>query len=182
MKKLLNMIIALTVIGLISGGVLAYVYQLTLPKIEQKRTEETNAAIYKVLPETKSYEKVANADLTYYKCFDNRKRMIGTAILCKGNGYQGAIKMMVGVNADFSRFTGMIVLEQVETPGLGAKISEAKFQNQFKNLATKQPIEYVKGAEPTKENEIQAITGATISSAAVVNIINKTVEQWQQAK
>jgi electron transport complex protein RnfG len=182
MKKILNMIVVLTVIGLISGGILAYVYQLTLPKIEQKMTEATDAAIYKVLPETKTYEKVEKADLTYYKCFDNRKRMIGTAILCQGNGYQGGIKMMVGVNADFSKFTGMVVLEQVETPGLGAKISEAKFEGQFKNLATKPPIEYVKGAAPTKPNEIQAITGATISSAAVVNIINKTVEQWLQVK
>jgi electron transport complex protein RnfG len=182
MKKILNMIAVLTVIGLVSGGVLAYVYQLTLPKIEQNRIKETDAAIYKVLPETKVYDKAEKGDLTYYKCFDDRERIIGTAILCKGNGYQGEIKIMVGVNADFSRFTGMVVLEQVETPGLGARIVEAKFQEQFKNLAAKPPIEYVKGVEPTKPNEIQAITGATISSAAVVNIINKTVEQWLQVK
>jgi len=97
-----------------------------------------------------------------------------------GNGYQGQIKMLVGVTADFTRFTGMSVLEQVETPGLGAKIAEKSFELQFKNLATKPPIEYIKGKALEKANEIEAITGATISSRSVVNIINKTVEQWQK--
>ena len=63
-------------------------------------------------------------------------------------------------------------------PGLGAEIAGAKFQEQFKSLATEPPIEYVKGKPTNKPNQIEAITGATISSKAVVNIINKTVEQW----
>ena len=172
------MIIVLTVIGLVSGGILAVVYNWALPKIELNLIRETDAAIFKVLPETKSYKKIAKDDLTYFECFDKKGGRVGTAILCKGNGYQGEIKLMIGVNTDLSKFTGMTILEQVETPGLGAKIAEKKFENQFKELATKPPIEYVKAKAPEKPNEIQAITGATISSRAVVNIINKTVKQW----
>ncbi|MFC1510891.1 RnfABCDGE type electron transport complex subunit G [Candidatus Margulisiibacteriota bacterium] len=178
MNKIIRMIVVLTVIGLVSGGVLAYVYQWAEPKIIANQIRETDAAVFKVLPGTKRYDKKAKDDLTYFECFDGTGGKIGYAILCKGNGYQGEIKLMVGVNADFSRFTGMTILEQVETPGLGAKIAELKFINQFKGLTAKDPIEYVKNKMPEKENEIQAITGATISSKAVVNIINKTVEQW----
>ncbi|MFC1637550.1 RnfABCDGE type electron transport complex subunit G [Candidatus Margulisiibacteriota bacterium] len=178
MNKLARMIIVLTVIGLISGGILALVYQWSLPKIEANRIRETDAAIFKVLPATKSYQQVVSDELTYYKCFDKKKGLLGYAILCKGNGYQGEIKLMVGVKADLSKF----ILEQLETPGLGAKIAEAGFQAQFKGLAAQSPIEYVKANADKKNNEIQAITGATISSRAVVNIINKTVEQWLQVK
>ncbi|MEA3493798.1 MAG: FMN-binding protein [Candidatus Margulisiibacteriota bacterium] len=182
MNKITRMIIVLTVIGIISGGVLAGVYNWALPKIKANQVEDTNAAVFKVMPGTKSYKQVTKGELTYFKCYDKDKKMIGTAILCKGNGYQGVIKLMVGVNADFSEFTGMAILEQLETPGLGAKIAEMKFEAQFKALAAKPPIEYVKGKPPEKKNEIQAITGATISSKAVVNIINKTVKQWLEVR
>ena len=178
MNKILRMIIVLTVIGLISGGILAIVYNWSLPRIEENQIRETDAAIFKVLPETKSYQKVVKEDLTYFECFDKRGGRIGTAILCEGTGYQGEIRLMLGINADLSEFTGMAVLEQFETPGLGAKIAEKKFEEQFRGLATRPPIEYVKAKAPEKPNEIQAITGATISSRAVVNIINKTVKEW----
>lgn len=182
MNKLAKMIIVLSVIGLISGGVLAVMYQWSLPKIIANQVRETDAAVFRVLPGTTSYKQITKDELTYFDCFDKHGGKIGTAIVCKGNGYQGQIKLMVGVNADFSKFTGMIVLEQVETPGLGAKIVEQKFMNQFISLATKPPIAYVKGVKPEKANEIQAITGATISSRAVVEIINKTVKQWLELK
>jgi electron transport complex protein RnfG len=178
MNRYVRMIVVLTVIALISGGILALVYQWSLPKIIENQIREADAAVYKVLPDIKYYRKVVKDDLTYFKGFDSKGRWIGTAVLCKGNGYQGEIKIMVGMNADLSKFTGMTVLEQVETPGLGAKIAEKKFENQFRGLAAKPPIEYVKDKVPEKPNQIQAITGATISSRAVVNIINKTVKQW----
>jgi len=174
------MIIVLTVIGLVSGGTLSLVYQWAQPKIIANQVRETDAAIFKVLPESKSYKKIVKGNLTYYECFSGDGNRVGTAILCVGNGYQGQIKMLVGVNADFTKFAGMSVLEQVETPGLGAKIAKKSFEAQFKNLAAKPPIEYIKGKVQKKPNEIEAITGATISSRSVVNIINKTVKQWQK--
>ena len=178
MNKIMRMIIVLAVIGLISGGILALVYQWSLPRIEENRVRETDAAVYKVLPDIVSYKRVEKDDLVYFKGFDKKGSWVGTAILCRGNGYQGEIKLMVGMDAGFTEFTGMAILEQVETPGLGAKIAENKFQEQFRGLAARPPVEYVKGRIPEKPNEIQAITGATISSRAVVDIINKAVKQW----
>ncbi len=178
MNKIFKMIIVLTVIGLISGGVLAVMYQWSLPKIIANQAKELDAAVFKVVPGTKNYKKNSIEDLVYFDCFGSGGARLGTAILCSGNGYQGEIKLMVGVSADLTKFTGMTILEQLETPGLGAKIAEAKFQAQFNNLATRPPIEYVKGRSARGASEIEAITGATISSKAVVDIINKTVKQW----
>ncbi len=177
MRKLVYMIIVLTVIGLISGGVLSVVYSAMLPKIEANQVKATDEAIFKVLPETKTYQQKSVDDVVYYDCFDATGAKVGTAVICDGNGYQGEIKMMVGINSDMTKFTGMSVLEQVETPGLGAKIAEQSFENQFKNLVTNPPIEYVKSKKPEQDNQIEAITGATISSRAVVNIINKAVAE-----
>ena len=183
MNKVLRMIVVLTVIGIISGAVLALVYSWSLPRIVENEIAATDEAIFTVLPNTKTYKEVVSGDLTYFDCFDEAGTKVGTAILCEGNGYQGVIKLMVGVNADFTEFTGMTVLDQVETPGLGAKIASPDFERQFNGLATKPPIEYVTGgATVDLPNEIQAITGATISSAAVVSIINKTVEEWLNLK
>ncbi len=182
MNKLIRMILVLTIIGLVSGGVLALVYQWSLPKIIQNQIRETDAAVFKVVPGTKSYKQIDKDDLIYFECYNQQGGRVGTAILCKGTGYQAEIKLMVGLNVDFTRFTGMTVLEQVETPGLGARISETKFTDQFKGLVAKPPIEYVKGKLPGQPNEIAAITGATISSRAVVKIINKTVKEWLQLK
>ncbi|MFH1541910.1 MAG: FMN-binding protein [bacterium] len=169
MKKIIHIIATLTVIGCISGGILAGVYQWALPKIVANQIKETDAAVFKVVPGTTRYEEKTKDDLKYFECFDNTDAKTGYAILCQGNGYQGAIKMMVGVNADFSKFTGLIILEQLETPGLGAKIAEAKFFTQFTGLLTDKPLDLVM---------VKPITGATISSKSVVGIINKAVEQW----
>jgi len=171
------MIIVLTVIGLISGFVLALTYQWALPKIVANQIKATDEAIFEVLPGTKTYQQKSVEDVIYYDCYDATGTKVGLAIVCVGNGYQGQINMMVGINADMTKFTGMSVLDQVETPGLGAKIAEKSFEDQFKNLVTKPPIEYVKNKKPEKDNQIEAITGATISSRAVVNIINKAVAE-----
>ena len=91
-------------------------------------------------------------------------------------GYGGEIRLLVGVSPDLSSIAGMEVVQQVETPGLGAKITEEDFRSQFEGLDPTESIDYVKNAEPDQEeNEIQAISGSTISTEAVVEGINNDV-------
>ena len=97
-------------------------------------------------------------------------------VLAEGQGYAGPIKMLVGIAPDLSRVLGIEVIESTETPGLGARINEEEFQNQFRGLSTRGGVEYVKGKAPQSDNQIQAITGATISSRTVVRIVNETIE------
>lgn len=70
----------------------------------------------------------------------------------------------------------------METPGLGAEIASKEFRSQFANLPAEIPIEYILNKLPEKPNQIQAITGATISTRAVVNIINNTIGVVKEVK
>lgn len=167
MKKTLKIITVLTIVGLLSGGILAIVYRFTFSSIQKQQEEALKRAVFKVIPQTKNYKLVQKKDIIYYECFDKEGNLVGYALPGKGTGYQGEIKLMLGINPNLTKFTGIIVLEQVETPGLGAKISEEKFQNQFKDLKLSLPLK-----------DVDTITGATVSSKSVINIINREVQRW----
>ena len=89
---------------------------------------------------------------------------------------------MIGLTPDLERITSLEILEQVETPGLGTKVTEEPYKGQYKNLVTSPKIEWVKGKAPSKPNEIQAITGATISSKSVVAIVNEGIAKVKDLK
>jgi Na+-translocating ferredoxin:NAD+ oxidoreductase RnfG subunit len=75
---------------------------------------------------------------------------------------------MIGLSADLNKISSIEVLEQVETPGLGNKITEEPFKKQFKGLQNTPVITWVKNEQPDQPNEIQAITGATISPSRLL--------------
>ncbi|GAI36988.1 unnamed protein product, partial [marine sediment metagenome] len=115
-----------------------------------------------------------------YKGFDSSGRLIGYAFTGNGPGYQGTIEVMIGVDSELEKTTGIEVLESVETPGLGAKITGKLFRDKFRGLVIRPLIELVKGKPPEEPNQIQAITGATISSQAVIDILNKTIKEVRE--
>jgi len=181
MKNRTRMMIILTLFATLSGGVLSLVYLFTNPFIEANMLEEERRAIFQVVPGAENYEKKVVNDLEYFICKDGKGQVLGFAVPAKGNGYQGVIKLMIGLTPNLEEITGLQVLEQVETPGLGGRIGEKSFQDQFKGVKTSPQVEYVKNKPPDKENEIQAITGATISSRSVVSIINRKIQQLKEA-
>lgn len=182
MKTVTRMLITLSIIGVVSGALLSQISGWAAPKIEMHRKAATEKAIYLVQPEAKNYQKVESVDFELYKVFDENENTIGYALPYEGNGFQGVIRLMVGVKADLNQLVGLEVLEQVETPGLGTKIVEDDFTGMFEELSAEPKVNWVKGAAPDDPNEIQAITGATISSVAVVDIINKGLEKLRSAE
>jgi len=170
------MIIVLTIVGLVSGGALAFIYNYANPLIINNQKSETEKAIYKIFPEGKSFKRENIKELVVFKVKDKQGKLLGYSFLAEGNGYQGKIKMMVGINPGLENLLGIEIIESQETPGLGQEITNDDFKNQFKNLKTIPKITYVKNRKPTKTGEIEAITGATISSRAVVSILNKVVK------
>lgn len=182
MKKVIHIIATLTIIGIIAGGLLSGVNNWATPLIEANKKAETEKAIFLVNPSGKSYEKIAASGIDVYKVFDDQKSVIGYSVACEGNGFQGKIRMIVGLSTDISHITMYEVLEQSETPGLGTKILEDPFKKQFNNLLVEPNVEWVKGKAPSKPNEIQTITGATISSKSLVAIVNTTLEKVRQLK
>jgi len=170
----------LTLIGLISGGALAGVYKAASPRIEKHRIAALKKAIFEVLPQAKDYREEEKDGLTAYYGIDDKQNPVGIAFEASGNGFQAKITMMVGIDNKFEKLTGMKVLYQIETPGLGNKIEFEDFTKQFQGLSVSPEIGYVKNVKPDKPNEIQAITAATISSAAVVKILNKEIKKMSE--
>jgi electron transport complex protein RnfG len=101
-------------------------------------------------------------------------QLAGWVVKTAGQGYADKIEMLIGLDPMIEKITGIFVLDQKETPGLGNKIVTDEWRSQFLAKSTAQPLATVK-AKASAGNEIDAITGATISSKAVTDIVNAAV-------
>jgi Na+-transporting NADH:ubiquinone oxidoreductase subunit C len=99
----------------------------------------------------------------------------GYVFIRTGPGLWGDITASVGFDRDLEKLTGVDFLKQSETPGLGARISEAWFREQFRGKSG--PFTTVAEGQPTRENEFDAITGATLTTGFVKDILNATFSQ-----
>ena len=174
------MIAVLTVLGLLSGAALVFIYKYASPRIAANEKKELENAIYKIFPQGKSYttKKIGEDDI--YSVKDSKGKFLGYAFEASGNGYQGEIDILVGMQPDLTALVGIEVLNSQETPGLGQEITTPKFEGQFNGLKVAPEISYVKNQKPQNPNEIEAITGATVSSKAVVTILNDKIEELRE--
>jgi len=181
MKTVLHMIATLTLIGILSGGLLSQVSNWAAPHIERHMQEAIRRAIETVQPDGVRSEKVATDRLELYRVFDREDKPAGYAMSVTGNGFTDKITLMVGVSEDLESITGIEILRQTDTPGLGAKIVEPEFKDKFKDLRAVPQIVCTKSDKPGP-NEIQAITAATITSQAVVDIVNVHMDILKEVK
>jgi electron transport complex protein RnfG len=162
-----RLILTLALAGAMAGLAIVLVFGWAEPKIEAHRAAALRAAIQEVLggPEDRIYAGYA-AD---------GSRM-GFAIAGEQPGYQDIVGLIFGYDAESDELLGMKVLESKETPGLGDKIEkDSAFVSSFRGVVPL--IEGVKaGAGTGSEHEVDMITGATISSRTVIEIINKRME------
>ncbi|MFW6140016.1 MAG: FMN-binding protein [Acidobacteriota bacterium] len=183
-----RMITVLTVVGLISGSLLAVVGFLTKERIELNRQQEIQTAINEVIPSTKISHKVYEDEtLTVYESVDENKNNVGFAVYTSGTGFQDIITLMYGVDPSVSKITDLTILDQKETPGLGAKITDEKsFLRFWEGRNCEEPLSLRKPAVDSPEklapSEVNAITGATISSEKVLEIVNLSLERLKEIK
>lgn len=185
----------LAVAGLVSGLILVGVYLGTKPLIQENRAEALRQAIYKVLPGTEKIEPFAvkgdglvafqgavgapTKEQVVYRGVDANGKAVGFAIPAEGAGFQDAITLIYGYDPSNKTVIGMEVLESRETPGLGDKIAfDPAFKKNFEALEVEPEIVLVKKGEKTKPNQVDAITGATISSRAVVKILRESTTHF----
>ena len=180
MKNAVRMISVLVIVGAISGGALVSVYNYASPLIAKNEEKALKEAIYKVLPEAKSFHEITKDGIVLYEGLDDKNKVVGYAFKAKGFGYQGEIEIIAAIDVDLQELKGMEVLESSETPGLGAEIANEPFKKQFRGLSAFPKIMFTKG-KVSQKNEIQAITGATISTRAVVEILNKKIARIREA-
>ncbi len=181
-EKPIGMITVLTITAVIAAGGLAGFFTSVEDRIEENRLKAEAAAISFVVPNLESYDviedkavnkKGSEVKVKIFKCKDADGKHIGWAYAAKSPGYAADIQIVVGLDLELENLTGMKVVQHIETPGLGDVIeSPEKFTDQFIGVDLDPPVDYVKNKNPEKPNEIRAITGATISSKAIVKAIN----------
>lgn len=188
----IKLILTLGIAGFISGLAIVGIYEATLPTITAYKAKTLREAVFKVLPGVTQIQKMRYTDgslqmttsdqddeRTIYAGYNGKGTLIGYAIPGEGPGFQDTIRILYGYLPDQKLIVGMEVLESRETPGLGDKIyKDADFQENFKALAVEPEIISVKKGSKSAPNQVDAISGATISSKAIVRIMNKTNEKW----
>ena len=160
--------IILALICMVASGLLAVVNSLTKDRIIALGKQEEELSLSEVLPRAIHFEPIKSDDnIIYYKGHDKENKFVGVAFKASGKGYSSTIETMVGMEKD-GTIIAIKILSQNETPGLGANIVEPKFTGQFAD----RNIQELAGAE--------AITGATISSKAVIDTVKKKAEEIQK--
>ena len=175
-----RMIAVLTSVGILSGAFLASVGMLTKERIAYNKQMEIERAILSVVPGTNTSQQLyKEKDFTIYGGLDESG---GYAIYASGIGFQDKIDFMFGINVSISKINSLTIIKQLETPGLGSKITERdSFLIFWENkdcsnlLALRKPA--ATSPEELSPSEVNTITGATISSEAVLNIVNESLEK-----
>ena len=184
MSDILKLAAILGLITVVAAGSLAVVNEATKPRIEAYKAQQQIRARREVLPTAKEGVYIAAdeaSDFPYYVGYahaDTTEPM-GTVFLASGKGYSSTIEMVVGVDLA-GRLTGISIVSQQETPGLGAKITEIRygesaawFQQQFKGKTVSQLRVDKDGGT------IDSITGATISSRAATSGVRTALKKLE---
>ena len=193
-SKIFKNCLALLLITLVAGFALACVNEITKEPISQAENQAKMDAYNQVFQnaEFKEIENV-QALIDEYNSANQSNAVVNDALQAmdvNGNvigyvmtatsssGYGGDIKIAIGISSQGDKITGFKVLSHSETAGLGARCAEDSFQSQFggKNAGV---ISYVKGSAVAGDDEIDAISGATITTNAVTEAVNAATGFYQ---
>ena len=169
--------LVITTTGILSGGILAYVYKTAQPRIKEQQKLALKRSLLLVLPGSAKFIEEKVGDEWVYKGLNRKGEVVGLAFQAEGTGFQGMLKLLIGCDRELTHIKRVTIMESVETPGLGSKVGEDKFLGQLKGMSLEESIECIKNRKPEKRNQVQAVTGATISSQAVVTIINRKMSK-----
>lgn len=178
-KYILRLTLTLLAICAVVAGILAAVNSITAPIIAEAKVEKTQKAIQAVLPDAGTVGEVSFTDETgmvtkvYVASLGNTAAVCGYAVEVTPSGFGGAITMMVGISTE-GKVLGISIISHAETPGLGAVASQntdkgVAFREQFAGLISGITI-------GDGENQIDSLSGATISSQAIVDGVNAALD------
>lgn len=202
MNRYLKFSLVLLSVCILASGILAGVYVYTYPAIQKQNEIISQKAMKEVfgISESMLVEKKVTTDGQEYFCIyenQNKKNILGYIFQTVGTGYSGDINIMAGMTQD-GTITGLRVITQSETPGLGARCTEVLkdetildviqgkkssavrnttpwFMQRFEGKSVRE-LNIVKGS-PKSGNDVQAITGATITSKAIMQAVKSTASK-----
>ncbi len=193
-----NMFLVMVGTGMLCAFIIVSVFLYTQPFIAHNKLQALEKAITRILPEADSrttyrlddagyFERLTEAAQSaqlIYVTYDKKQQMQGVVIQAQGKGYQDTIELLYAYQPEKQIIAGLVILANRETPGLGAKISyDAEFLANFKQLDVRlsadkssllHGVNVIKPGQVKQAWQIDAITGATISSKAIAKIIQQS--------
>ena len=180
MKKALHLGGTLFAVTAVTGLLLGIVQDFTQAAIMKAEQAARNEAFKAVMPDADNFEKfnmTQDEVISDIQKGTGKSGLAGWCISVNSKGYGGIVSFIVGITKDGS-IKAISILNHSETPGLGARSTEPEFYTQF-NDKDKLPLKVAKGAASSPE-EIIAITGATITSTAIVDGVNYAHDYWSK--
>ncbi len=176
MRDIVKHGLILLIITTIAAFVLGLTNDVTQAIIVQRAEEKNIESIKALLPEAEEFQKVEGvASGIIVEVYEGIKggSVVGYTVKTLPKGYGGTVETLVGITID-GKVAGLKIGQHTETPGLGSKVADAAFVN---NFIGKDAIEFsVTKEAPAKDAEIQAVSGATVSSKAVTTGVNASTE------
>ena len=168
-KEIIKVGLILFAITAISALLLAVANRVTAPLIEQNIKIKIEKSMKTVLPGADSFHEVQISAPMVEEAYIAKtgENVVGVCVVTKSNGYGGEVKVITGIDKD-GKVTGVDILEHSETPGLGANATKPEFKAQYEGKT--QNIEVSRG--DASGNEINAMSGATVTSKAVTEGVN----------
>lgn len=176
-KEVLKPAVILCAICLVIAALLSVTNLMTRDKIKQINEETTSASRALVLPGAKQFVDSANK---MYAVGKNGSDIVGYVFTTKTKSYGGDLKVMTGIDKN-GKVTGVVLLTINDTPGLGLNAQKESFRNQYLQNAPEKGFELVKTGN-AGNGQINAMTGATITSKAVTECVNEAVVQYKKIK
>jgi Na+-transporting NADH:ubiquinone oxidoreductase subunit C len=181
MMAKIKMVLFVLILGTILSSALIAVNTFTTPLIEKNQAVKLQKTIlsafgysYTIEDLEETYNKnitvMGEGDSLYYKAENGL-----LAFPYKGKGFQGEITGVIAMASDIKTISGLAILSQVETPGLGSRIGEEAFLGQFPGQKFNPELIYTSAGSADSESEIDGISGATLSSKAIINILNDNI-------
>lgn len=185
MREMIKMVVVLTVLAAFSGGLLAAIRNGTQEKIEYQQLVFVKGPAIKSIMEGSSNDPIVDRfKLTvkdteksfFVGKFDGKTNTV--AFETYGKGFGGDIGVMVGVNVETDQIIGVGVTTHSETPGVGSKAkTDPKFSGQFKGVTLKDLFKV-----KTDGGQVDAISGATVTSRGVAMALTEAASIYQQNK
>lgn len=176
-KEVLTPALTLFVICLVTAVLLAGTNLMTRDKIVEINQQSESASRQLVLPSAKDFE---NSKDGTYAIGKNGNSLAGYVFTTKTKSYGGDLKVMTGIDKD-GKITGVVLLAISDTPGLGLNAEKESFRDQYKKAVPENGFEVIKSGTAS-DTQIEAMTGATITSKAVTTCVNNAIKQYQKVK
>lgn len=173
MKYYLKLGLILLVFCVIASGILAYVNSLTAPVIAQRKAAEEIQAREALIPNAEFEEKESDQGLSYFVARDpETAQILGYTFIAADLGYSSTVQTMVGVDGEF-KVLGIQIVDQGETPGLGANCTLPAFTSQFTGMS-------VQDIYVNKDGGVVIpLSGATITSRCIANSLREGIVDVQ---